>query len=329
MKDSIFSEIKNNNTAYWLGFIAADGSVHKTSPILQIGLSSKDREHLVKFLNFIDGKQEISIHDRKVKCTTNNKYYNMSYIAVYNKQIKSDLLRFNIIPNKTYLSFNYLQLIPDEYKFAFICGYFDGDGFFINTDKTIGYGICGLNKDFLEAAKDYLFSMHNLKPVSVFYSKCYSFETLSKIKTLLFINDYLDLIDCDLLERKKLVAIDLKEKIIQHLNKPKARYKINSNKIHKTPFFYHKKCDYCGKIFKTTRKEQKYCNQECFHQAYYKCIHPSREELKEKIRKTSFTQIGREYGVSDNAVRKWCSKYNLPRTVKEIKSYSDEEWLKI
>ena len=32
------------------------------------------------------------------------------------------------------------------------------------------------------------------------------------------------------------------------------------------------------------------------------------------------------YGVSDNAIRKWCDSENLPRKSKEIKSYSDEEW---
>lgn len=53
---------------------------------------------------------------------------------------------------------------------------------------------------------------------------------------------------------------------------------------------------------------------------------PSREELKQKIRTSSFLQIGKEYGVSDNAVRKWCKYYNLPFKAKEIKKYTDEEW---
>jgi hypothetical protein len=34
-------------------------------------------------------------------------------------------------------------------------------------------------------------------------------------------------------------------------------------------------------------------------------------------------------GVTDNAVRKWCDKYKLPRKVSEIKNYTDEEWEKI
>lgn len=53
---------------------------------------------------------------------------------------------------------------------------------------------------------------------------------------------------------------------------------------------------------------------------------PTREELKSLIRTTTFTAIGALYGVSDNAVRKWCDKYGLPRKVKDIKAYSNEEW---
>lgn len=46
---------------------------------------------------------------------------------------------------------------------------------------------------------------------------------------------------------------------------------------------------------------------------------PSREILKELIKKTSFTAIGRQYGVTDNAVRKWCKTYELPSKSSEIK----------
>lgn len=55
----------------------------------------------------------------------------------------------------------------------------------------------------------------------------------------------------------------------------------------------------------------------------------TREELKNLIRIIPFTSIGKQYGVSDNAVRKWCEGYSLPTRKKDIKSYSDEEWVKI
>ena len=56
---------------------------------------------------------------------------------------------------------------------------------------------------------------------------------------------------------------------------------------------------------------------------------PSREELKQLIRNTPFTIIGRQYGVTDNAIRKWCKGYNLPFKVSDIKKISNSEWLEI
>ena len=53
---------------------------------------------------------------------------------------------------------------------------------------------------------------------------------------------------------------------------------------------------------------------------------PTKEELKSKIRSQSFVQIGRDYGVTDNAIRKWCDEYNLPRTKKLIQKIKDIEW---
>lgn len=55
----------------------------------------------------------------------------------------------------------------------------------------------------------------------------------------------------------------------------------------------------------------------------------NRKELKNLIRTLPFTKIGEKYNVTDNAIRKWCDKYNLPRTKKEINSYSDVEWEKL
>ena len=56
---------------------------------------------------------------------------------------------------------------------------------------------------------------------------------------------------------------------------------------------------------------------------------PEREILKQLIRNKSFLEIGRQYGVSDNAVRKWCKTYQLPSRKKDINTFSDEDWLKV
>lgn len=53
---------------------------------------------------------------------------------------------------------------------------------------------------------------------------------------------------------------------------------------------------------------------------------PDRETLKVLVRQKSFCQIGKDFGVSDNAIRKWCVSYNLPSLVSVIKSIPQEEW---
>lgn len=49
-------------------------------------------------------------------------------------------------------------------------------------------------------------------------------------------------------------------------------------------------------------------------------LKPSKEELKILIKEKSMVKIGKMYGVSDNSVRKWCKKYDLPYTKKDIKN---------
>lgn len=46
---------------------------------------------------------------------------------------------------------------------------------------------------------------------------------------------------------------------------------------------------------------------------------PSKEVLSRLLQESNFTAIGRTYGVSDNAIRKWCKAYKLPHRKKDIK----------
>ncbi len=57
-----------------------------------------------------------------------------------------------------------------------------------------------------------------------------------------------------------------------------------------------------------------------------KVIRPSREQLKSLIRVKPFLQIGKDYGVTDNAVRKWCDEYSLPRRKNDISKINDKDW---
>ena len=70
-------------------------------------------------------------------------------------------------------------------------------------------------------------------------------------------------------------------------------------------------CKVCEKLFRPTNSAQVYCSLRCAHVPQQKCSHPTEEELKEMLLRQSFCEIGRRYGVSDNAVRKWAKKYGL------------------
>lgn len=84
-------------------------------------------------------------------------------------------------------------------------------------------------------------------------------------------------------------------------------------------------CKNCGKEVSCGAT---YC-ADCWSIMNRRVERPCREELKSLIRNLPFTQIGKEFGVSDNTIRKWCDNYDLPRTKKEILSFSKEEWEKI
>lgn len=84
----------------------------------------------------------------------------------------------------------------------------------------------------------------------------------------------------------------------------------------------------CKKCGKTIDKYSTYCN-ECAGIVRRKVEWPNREELKQLIRIKSFSEIGRDYGVEGNSVKKWCKSYSLPTLKSEINKISDEDWTNI
>lgn len=86
------------------------------------------------------------------------------------------------------------------------------------------------------------------------------------------------------------------------------------------------RCDNCGKLI--SMNITSLCRR-CYKKTTRKAKRPVREELKSIIRTTPFVQIGFKYGVTDNAIRKWCIQYNLPSKASDIKKISDRDWEKI
>ncbi|HET7119613.1 MAG TPA: HNH endonuclease signature motif containing protein [Solirubrobacterales bacterium] len=86
-----------------------------------------------------------------------------------------------------------------------------------------------------------------------------------------------------------------------------------------------KSCRRCGRSFLPGRPQQRYCSRECGTrwdrsklrgrptQAYRRVKRPPYEQLLAEIEATSYCAVGRKYGVSDNAVRKWVRFYERER----------------
>lgn len=113
------------------------------------------------------------------------------------------------------------------------------------------------------------------------------------------------------------------ENFEQFYNEEVAQQLIEANNLRKhRPYYY---CSQCGKVI---AKGSKMC-EDCAHKTQRKSERPDRATLKELIRNTPFVEIGRQFNVSDNAIRKWCKAENLPTKKIEINNYSDAEWEKI
>lgn len=76
-------------------------------------------------------------------------------------------------------------------------------------------------------------------------------------------------------------------------------------------------CPSCGKEFKPSDRKQEYCSPECYHNR-----NDNRPDIISLLKAfkeyNSFVKVGVYFGVTDNAVRKWCKLYKLPVHSKEL-----------
>lgn len=114
VNNNFFSE-PSELSAYWAGFIAADGCVMGNR--LQIGINKKDLGHIERFLSDLDCTAKIShCKDGTVR------------INVTSKQIVADLKKHYSVTERKSLTLAPPNITEPELVKAFIAGYWDGDG---------------------------------------------------------------------------------------------------------------------------------------------------------------------------------------------------------
>ena len=75
-------------------------------------------------------------------------------------------------------------------------------------------------------------------------------------------------------------------------------------------------CQNCGRQIST--KKASLC-VECSALKRRVVERPDKDTLYNELKKSSFLAVGRKYGVSDNAIRKWCTTYGLSTKAKDYK----------
>lgn len=122
--ENVFDVIDTEEKAYWLGFMYADGNISSKGHRLEVNLSDRDVEHIIKFQKFLKLENNIRIDaqgtsDRfKCRLSVRNKHLWEMLNEKGCVPCKSLILKF---PNETVFSSK--NLIYD-----FIRGYCDGDG---------------------------------------------------------------------------------------------------------------------------------------------------------------------------------------------------------
>lgn len=306
---SIFDNLTEEG-AYWLGILASDGSLSRDRNTITLCLKAEDKGHIQKFIKFMgfSGEEKFKWGSCKGK-----KYPNY-YVAITRKELKQSLLKYGIVPNKSNKDIDFLRYIPYDLRLFFIFGYLDGDGS-ISEPKLESY-LVGAAKIEILGNFTLLLSMH------YYLKNTYNISSTiikhKKTKYQLNIRHYQDL---EFLFFKYIACSYV-------LNRKKERVEIWYEKLKNYKLVKQikvvKQCRCCGVEI---NNRSTYC-VECGHISERKVGRPSRDILKEEIRNNSFLALSKKYGVSDNAIKKWCKSYGLPYKKSEIKLISDEDWLK-
>lgn len=65
--------------------------------------------------------------------------------------------------------------------------------------------------------------------------------------------------------------------------------------------------------------------RDCYNKFQSKTIRPEPLELAKLILQKGFVAVGKDFGISDNAIRHWCKSYNIPYKKKELLNWYNKQ----
>lgn len=85
-------------------------------------------------------------------------------LTITSPRIVSDLARYGIVPGKS-LTYEFPEKLPRHYIWAFLRGYFDGDGCICLRLNYVRYWSLVGTQSFLEFIRDYFSEEVGIKPL--------------------------------------------------------------------------------------------------------------------------------------------------------------------
>lgn len=142
LREDAFSNVSDEATAYWLGYLFADGCVYVrrdgNEKSLSVVSQNKDAHHLVRLAEFLGTTKPLKSANSDTAQS----------LCVYSARLVDDLLHLGCVPRKSSAMFLNPPRLADALFRHFVRGYFDGDGSAYIANSTPTGSLCG-NAQFL------------------------------------------------------------------------------------------------------------------------------------------------------------------------------------
>lgn len=223
--ENYFETIDNEEKAYWLGFLAADGTIRlrhggaekkKRGSSIVLKLANKDEDHLKKFANIFGGESRITYQRDYTKTRKGEvSFSDNCRVSINSNKLVEDIINKGVTPRKSF-TVKTPNIDPIWYK-DYIRGYFDGNGSIsfklkeskINNDnnvvKLLNVSFACVSVDF----KDWLVEHFGQLGILFVYGGKYELACRSLSNIYKFV-DYLYNDSTIYLERKREKAMDFK-----------------------------------------------------------------------------------------------------------------------
>lgn len=148
LDDTVFDTL-NEESAYWIGFLYADGAICKSSNSIELSLSIVDKKHLEKFKKFLNSSNNIETYKSKGFNISSE----MCRIRINSDKIKQKLSYYGFHNDKTITATPHKDLLYNKH---FWRGVIDGDGCIHFKNNKLAIHLCGTEntiKGFIDFVK--------------------------------------------------------------------------------------------------------------------------------------------------------------------------------